>query len=73
MKIKLNIPQHGDGDMKSFINKPFIHKEQAIGIIQEVNDCGDTYELTVFIWDRFVDFFPSYDDGKFSAVSFEFK
>lgn len=73
MKLIFNIPKYGDGDLDAFVNKPFVHHEQAIGIIESVHEQKFHYELTVHVWDQFIEAAPSLIDGKFSSVSFKFK
>ncbi|OMD76839.1 hypothetical protein [Paenibacillus odorifer] len=73
MKVILEILKYGNGDLAAFENKPFIHKEQAIGIVKEVKDIGDKYELTIMVWDKFLNIVPSFIDSKFDSVSLDFK
>lgn len=73
MKLVFNVPKYGDGDLDAFVNKPFVHYEQAIGIVEKVEDKESYYELTVLVWDQFTEVVPSFLDGKLSSVSFKFK
>ncbi|ASA22635.1 hypothetical protein [Paenibacillus donghaensis] len=73
MKVILEIPKYGDGDLVAFENKPFVHKEQAIGVVKEVREVGDKLELTILVWDKFLSVIPSFIDNKFDSVSLDFK
>lgn len=73
MKVILEIPKYGDGDLAAFENKPFVHNEQAIGVVKEVKEIGDKYELTILVWDKFLNIIPCFTDNKFDSVSLDFK
>ncbi|MFE6075645.1 hypothetical protein ACFVQB_14330 [Paenibacillus sp. NPDC057886] len=73
MKLIFNIPKCSDADLNSFVDKPFIHQERAIGIVTNVQKQKFHYELTVHVWDEFIESAPSFLNGEFSSVSFAFK
>ncbi|MFS0855254.1 hypothetical protein [Paenibacillus taichungensis] len=73
MKLIFNVPKYDDGDLDAFINKPFVYDEQAIGVIESARAQKFHYELTVHVWDEFIEAVPNFLDDKFSSISFRFK
>lgn len=71
------------GDIQSYINLPVVgrsltydldskYEQKAIGVIQDVKELKDHYELSILIWDWFVDQKLEYINDEPSAISISF-
>lgn len=59
------------GDIESYVNKPVVLQDVAVGVIRNATEVDDEYELEILFFDRFIKIIGefSYDE----LVSFEIK
>jgi hypothetical protein len=75
IQLKTIVPKQGD--IETYINKPFLNRidgdpfnSKAIGIITNAVEVENGYELTIALWKNKL-VYEWFTDGELSAISFE--
>lgn len=87
MQLKLKVTKQGN--VQDYLNKPVLNKvnelvsinnvgniqwnSHAIGIIIDATETDEHFELTIEIWDKFVEEVREYNNGVLDAISINFK